>query len=434
MPRYLLVAGIDFGTSFTKVVVRDNNQPGAQAVVITFPKASDGLLPSVLAISEGTILAPAGAVVPGTQVPYLKMLAAYVADGQSLDRTHIKLPSALAAFRGARSDRLIVCDLLAHFFARVMSATEAFIRTRSRWRDFDFQSAQGEDHLIFQIAIPTGLLDNTASCERLFREAAVAGHQLRRIVSPEMLDNHSFNGWSDQVTRVRENQTTWEAEYEWQCLLYPEVAAAVQTVFRAPNAQDGLYLTMDVGAGTVDLNAFQRHTPLMDGRRRGNAKLNYYSARVCPLGLHHLRDPQHAVTCRDESDLMIELKQEIQQLFRRALDYQPNHGLRPNRTWDGSSQYVCGGGAHHAGYRQTFVDALRDSGIAAPSAYFLPRALDVALPSGGTFGRFAVAYGLSFFLPNLDQVQLPHELLTFRELHPQLMDHPPREYGFDWHD
>ena len=50
------------------------------------------------------------------------------------------------------------------------------------------------------------------------------------------------------------------------------------------------------------------------------------------------------------------------------------------------------------------------------------------------FGRFAVAYGLSFFRPSLDQVRLPHELAPFLELYPEPENEPPRQYGFNWDD
>jgi hypothetical protein len=49
----------------------------------------------------------------------------------------------------------------------------------------------------------------------------------------------------------------------------------------------------------------------------------------------------------------------------------------------------------------------------------LPAAQDLIRPRGVEFGRFAVAYGMSFFRPNLDHICLPHEL----ELSPPLREH-----------
>ena len=83
MARHLIVAGIDFGTSFTKVVLRDNNTSGSTARVATFPGHSDGLLPSLLGI-KGESLVPSEARDFRSPIPYLKMVAAHVADGTRL--------------------------------------------------------------------------------------------------------------------------------------------------------------------------------------------------------------------------------------------------------------------------------------------------------------------------------------------------------------
>src|SRR5262245_48494865 len=94
MPRYFIVAGVDYGTSFTKVVLRDNNKPGSNAVVVQFPDHPDGLLPSLVGIHGDSLLFhPASKVC--TQIPYLKMMAANVAAGSSLERTIIRLPKEL---------------------------------------------------------------------------------------------------------------------------------------------------------------------------------------------------------------------------------------------------------------------------------------------------------------------------------------------------
>jgi hypothetical protein len=437
MPRYLLVAGVDFGTSFTKVVLRDNNTPGQNAVVVTFPGHADGLLPSLVGISRGCLMPPA-ALGESAKVPYLKMLAAHVANGESLDATHVRIPAALDALRRSRPDDELARELLAFYFAHVLAATEDFIRARSPWSDFDFTTGNQNDFLIYQLAVPTGLLADNGATERLFRDAFMAAHELRRDMDATMRAVTPQQFWSEQVAKVfAGDRSALEARFEWQCLLYPEVAAAVQTVFRTPNARDGLYITMDVGAGTVDLNAFRRvggHPNQRGNGGNAQRRLDYYSAIVCPLGVQNLNDPHRAVERRVENELMEELRTNLHALYLRAKQYQPNNGAPGMRTWDHASLFIFGGGSHHHGYRHNFSAGLNHAGIHEPQVHNLPSAQDLNRPRGVEFGRFAVAYGLSFFRPSLDQVRLPHELAPFLELYPEPENEPPRQYGFNWDD
>lgn len=425
MPRFLLVAGVDFGTSFTKVVLRDNNTPGSNAVVVGFPSHANRLLPSVIGIDGDRILPPA-ALSECAKLPYLKMLAAHVASGDALAETPIRIPAAFGAVCDSRSDYEVVRGLLAFYFAHVMAATEDFIRTRSPWRDFDFSPENHSDHLTYQLAVPSGLLADNGATERVFREAFIAGYELRRTVDPVMSKSVPHEWWMAQVAeKLDGDQANLESRFKWQCLLYPETAAAVQAYLRSPNAMDGLFITMDVGAGTVDMNAFRRRRAIRD--------CDYYSAIVCPLGVQNLNDPHGAVTRKGEQELMESLRERLQALYLLALIHQPNLGHRlGQRTWDGATLFIFGGGSHHQGYRTNFASGL--TGIHEPEVHNLPAAPDLTLPTGIEFGRFAVAYGLSFFRWNLDRVRLPHELTPFRELYPQPDNRSPRQYGINWDD
>jgi hypothetical protein len=436
MPRYLIVAGIDFGTSFTKVVLRDNNTPGSKAVVVPFPGYPDGLLPSLVGL-QGSSLTPPAFPADVAYVPYLKMLAAHIAGGKKFEDAPIRTPAALKALLRSRTDMELARDLLAFYFANVIAATEDFIRSDSPWRDFDFSRRKSDDFLVFQLGVPTGLLADKGKTERLFREAFIAGYELRRKVSSKMATARPHSMWSKDVDKaLDENMDALDKRFEWQCLLYPEVAAAVQTVFRSPNAKDGLYITMDVGAGTVDLNAFNRFSGHPgDGQTRRIANLDYYSAIVCPLGVQNLKDPHGAVEPMSKERLRLELRTSLKKLYDRALVYQPNLGdIRRPRTWDRATLFIFGGGARFSGYRNNFVVGLEEAGIRHPQAHNLPQATDISCPPGIEFGRFAVAYGLSFFRPSWNKVSLPHELETFAQLYPQLADQTPKPYGFNWDD
>jgi hypothetical protein len=284
------------------------------------------------------------------------------------------------------------------------------------------------------------LLTDRGTTERLFRDAFIAGYELRRKIGAAMAVTMPHTVWSKNVDQVLSaDRSELNSRFQWQCLLYPEVAAAVQTVFRSPNARDGLYITMDVGAGTVDLNAFRRfsgHPRELQTGSNSVRQLDYYSAIVCPLGIQNLNDPHRAVKQQSEGQLMKKLRESLRILFDRAKLHQPNHlgHGQGYRTWDEATFFIFGGGAHHRGYWENFAAGLKEAGIHNPQAHNLPAAQDLSCPPKVEFGRFAVAYGLSFFRPSLDKVSLPHELETFAQLHPEIANRPPRQYGFNWDD
>jgi len=81
----------------------------------------------------------------------------------------------------------------------------------------------------------------------------------------------------------------------------------------------------------------------------------------------------------------------------------PANEHRPDYSSDGSAPPAS---AWH-GRRS---DRQCDQGV-SPEGFELPGDVD-------QFGRFAVAYGLSFHSANLEEVRLPSELQTFREAYP----------------
>jgi hypothetical protein len=96
--------------------------------------------------------------------------------------------------------------------------------------------------------------------------------------------------------------------------------------------------------------------------------------------------------------------------------------------------YIFGGGAQNNVYWDNFIDGLEAAGIYRPQLHYLPGSKDILCPRRVEFGRFAVAYGLSFFRPSLYRISLPDELEPFAELYPEIANRPPQQYGFNWED
>ncbi|HCN30854.1 MAG TPA: hypothetical protein DIT64_19470 [Verrucomicrobiales bacterium] len=81
--------------------------------------------------------------------------------------------------------------------------------------------------------------------------------------------------------------------------------------------------------------------------------------------------------------------------------------------------YIWGGGAEYQPYEATLLTALQSLRVGIHHVTRLPVPNDkFRLPEGVNFGRLAIAYGLSYYWPNLEAVRLPHQLQTFNEIYP----------------
>jgi len=424
MPRTFIVAGFDYGTSYSKVVLREQNT--GRSVVVKFNGYPDGLLPSLIGF-DGVNLLPPSSNKRCPQIPYLKMLAAHAAFGTPLSESPVRVPASIQGLVISQGLPLIR-NLLSFYFAHVIAGVRHFIKAASPWEDFDLTLGNSQDHLIIQLAVPTGLLADDGRVEKLFREALILAHELSADIDPDLKSPIPLKQWTERTGAVSPALLTeGQDKYKWQCTIYPEVAAAVQTVFRLDSApDDARFIIMDVGAGTVDLNAFYRN--------RHGRRVDYYAAMVESLGAHHLNDEFDAFHSLEVTELKARLRTAVANLFCRAVQYQPNHGVVPgHRTWDRAHFFISGGGSHLSTYRHSFTDGLKNAGIHRPTLLNLPAPLNFETPPETEFGRFAVAYGMSFFKPNLDRIKLPHELRTFAELYPHAED-PPAEYGINWED
>jgi hypothetical protein len=425
MPRRFLVAGIDYGTSFTKIVVRDNS-PGNEAKVVVTQYCQKGLFPSVIGIEKGSLIFPP---VPtqAKQLLFLKMLSGDLANGVAIKNSPIILPASVYEIAETISDdHAFIRSLLAFYFANLMRQVETFIKHDTRWNDHDFDRKIHDDHLIYQLAVPSGLINKSGAVEFLFRESLLCAYMLKNNPLLSSPRGTNWRDWHELVLSAANRNLVGEKMFEWQCLVYPETAGATQAYFRSPNASEGLFVTMDVGAGTVDLNAFRRQSKVKD--------CSYYSTLVCPLGLQNLRSPISKGVPVEEAEFMEELRSKVQAINLLARKYQPNIGTQGNKTWDRATFFIFGGGANHHSYSANFQHGLIQSAIRQPAIQRLPDASDLRLPKDTDFGRFAVAYGLSFFKANLDRVKLPHELKTFNELYPPDEKDKPPPYGFTWED
>jgi hypothetical protein len=190
-------------------------------------------------------------------------------------------------------------------------------------------------------------------------------------------------------------------------------------MLRSGDLPEGKYITMDVGAGTVDLNFFFK---------RGNANstdessIDTWVAKVVPLGCACLDEPndnagEHEKTRGgiNRETMRSRLTEEISNLMQRVFLLQPRRvvGDGPDVFHNGVHAYILGGGANVALYGNTFKKTLDDMDIRVAQIMRLPRPdMNYVLPDGvNDFGRLAIAYGISSSHENLERVRLPAEMM-----------------------
>lgn len=437
--RYALVIGFDFGTSFSKVVVHEQNQRAAE--VVTF-SGGEWLFPSLIGLHQDTLYGPLSSSLQGP-LTYLKMVAPQVvADAQTSLNMNLKDRCPLLSSGDAP---MHLRNLLAWYFANVLSATLFFITHKSRWADFSPET--NGDLLFAQVGVPSGYMSDKGS-ESCFLEAFSLGRVLVSEVESKMNAKMPYRQWASLCDAgASQAHVLINEEY---CTSYPEVAAGVQCVLRSPTAEDGLYVTIDVGAGTVDMNAFLRHTAqgYKNVQERPN-KLDYYAAKVEPYGVSRIKnrsnvnpyiqmgdvhlhtDVDWSLDPRSEMDVMQAVGDQIRSLLCSAFEYQPNHGIGTGlRTWDRCKVYAWGGGYGYAPYQATVSRVLGEV-ISVSETKRLPCPINLTLPKKADYSRLTIAYGLSHWKANMEDIRLPNELQTMdRPERKKYIPDDPREDGY----
>jgi len=439
--HYQYNIGIDFGTAFTKCVIRDTRQSRAPATLVRF-KGNDTqpfFLPTVVRfdVATGAVALFDNPEAAGEYIPYLKM-------------------ALYASLRGRRSDPWIdgvahlwpdasfdeLCErietLVIFFLAGTIERSLAAIR--ERLPDF---GAEG-DICTVNMAVPVAHAQDIA-VENAFRNCLGLAWKLAHE-SPK--PNPTFDNYTAAIKRVKRNGIDHDF-----CFIYPEVSANVQSFLKSPARNRGTYLFVDVGAGTVDASVFL--WPSEDPAK----PLTYLAADVFRLGSSQveLRATGSAAAKLKEafrlhkegeaaqSEVQIDLEKElsiIAEIIRGELVEalpktlntarlkleRPGH---PPIQWNQIRVLLGGGGC----VSSLYTDAVHDSfGV----WHLDPPTLDLPMPDGDLewpleikdhenrvafFRRISVAYGLSFDRGELDGHRYPDEI----QEHPTKSEDVPSE-------
>ena len=266
--------GIDFGTRFTKVCFRDLGRERSE--IVTFARVhparlEDALLSSRLEIRSGRVHGGLtegewGSLGPGAQsatvLEFLKIRLAQLdikeigSDWPFTDTADLTTaPDAIEA-------------LAAFYLARVIDRSRRWISEKRR------ELLVGRQPLwSVSLGVPVEYCDSPALVRfrKVLRVAltwADAGVEPTLSILEVRRAAHSF---SDVVP-------------EADCEVVPELGAAVRSFIASPQAAQGVYVFVDVGAGTLDGVSFRYLR--VDGRPR----LVCHAAIVAPLGVAALSE------------------------------------------------------------------------------------------------------------------------------------------------
>ena len=407
------VAGIDYGTCFTKVVIQEEN-----IGVIEVVKDSYGeiLHPSLIGYENGVLYSPQ-AVNASNVLPYLKMLAS---EKGPAGTDTLVFSDEVRALQERPDWADVLHGMLAWQFLHIVKQVRTHLQdAASRLREFDDSPDGPGDQISLNLGIPE--VETESGTKQIMVSALRTAAAIHKNQEAATSDYMGLDEWLTICSSAMAG-TTYQDTVQTICG-YPEVAAGIQAVLRSPNAADGIYITVDVGGGTVDMNVFRRTTPA-GGFRDPHECLGYYAADVSPWGaerwsgapnpfgdttrLGFLDDTRWGLDPATRREVYNGFKDQVEQVMAFAKTKQPNEGRPPaRRTYDDSLIYLWGGGAGVADYRSCLTRTLRTD-IREPVIRNLPIPEQLRKAVGDVDPtRFAVSFGLSHPAVNLSRIKPP---------------------------
>jgi len=431
---YFIQIGFDFGTAFSKCIIRDVGTDSARVFVPKNPLFDElpFLLPSLMHLNERKIsLAMQGADYSNNNLPFIKMALADIAQGDG-NSDYMRPYQQLSSKLGYQSGEFVKsCAIfyLAQCFGLVYGAV------KKKYTDFGRVS---NDTIYINVPIPVGNADHQHIQSTFNKIVGAAWCIKENFTSLRSIDLKEIKSLLKQnLNSVNYKNNSW--------FLYPEISANVQGYVRSRTSETGIYLFVDTGAGTVDQAVF------IFSRTKGD-NLAYYSAEVSSLGSSFIE--LKAMKFQDKAE-----NYSLNQLKLAKENGKPLGGLNQarffirkevkketlkvltiarNKLTDRSQledvELIFGGGGHcenpyELGVKDAFRDNLFSRDLCPPSIG-LPAPSDLAgLPSGRNrdywIKRLSVAYGLSFPKYELTNFDLPTEIPETVQINRK----PPPEYA-----
>jgi hypothetical protein len=398
---HLFNIGLDFGTAFTKCVIRDragNHYP------LVSNRARLGLYPSVVCMEQGHFTVP-----EESESDYpngfhgLKMALFQSLRGQRNDPWITQLGSQWANFRSDEV-QLWVERLISLFLGVMIQRAKAFIKLKQP----DFGD-DAQDGLQIMMAIPCA-----HAADRILQETYLSCLEKGNFLSQYDLQDITWEQLSTLLTSTGEKMN-----YQVFCEVYPEATANMGAFVNSRAGRPGLYVLADVGAGTVDCSIFIYRQGTIDNR-----DFTYLHVDVMPLGSSRIealashyastdlrgkiRQAKEGIQTEDRISYQLtellrtgmnEVKQQLALEIGQSLSHARQKLFGP-KQWNDLKVLMAGGGCSLPLYPQCINSTVDHHWHFQPAVENLPCPENLAYPDPANkdafFRRFSVAYGLSF--------------------------------------
>lgn len=424
--------GIDYGTSWSKLVFRDYEAPRGDAARIVRPRdATDGTslqFPSLVTLLDDRLWF-------GWEAERRRMTPSATA------YTSVKVRMAMPdAFYGRHTPLPADCDAQSLAILTVLYLVQEADRAA-----VNYASSIGcRPRLSMTMGAPMSNLNDVAY-RMLFVDVVRAASDLLRSAGLDLSDGiPRADGAAlaqEALARVRRRPVS-----DWRTWVRSEVESALLVPFMSPAVADGLFAAIDIGAGTTDASFFRITPQFRDGTWHKHG-LAIFGAHSGPPGVDAVdsalarpeEDPtalrmreneiigQRGVS-KELSDAFDKIFGVYAESFSRA--YQKDRRLD---KWSPFDLFVFGGGARIGELRSRLAERPR-SGLASD-----PRVLPLTVPpdlrseQGDELGErgdpFIIAYGLSFIRADVPEAATPEEVPGFDPMREQPTFDNPRQCG-----
>lgn len=414
--------GIDFGSSFTKVCFRNIGTNTSE--IVTFSNNYNNLQEAILSTKIGIL--DNGTLIAGLtptewekrdrevikEIEFIKMRLADL-DAQNQENswrletlTELDTPETVE-------------NLCAYYLSCVIQKTKHWIENNKQELITNAQIDWSAN-----IGVPVEYCDSPTS--KRFEKVLSLAWLLSQQRSPE----YTIQSLGD---RVRELQPILDREPQ-ECNAIPEISAEALSFVNSVGAPEGFYVFFDVGDGTLDGASFRYW------RDDGEAKLDFYSAMVKPLGLTALSQmlgQELKLSAKEMKNLIVTDRVDLNQLSSNSSKKQIHvlvgsvivNGIKLikkktpvfNKYLQKELNMFIGGGGGKLNFYTNSIMATykvnQQEKFKIPPYYQklipIPKDLELNGLNETEFYRFAVAYGLSIPSWELPEVQLPSEMARF---------------------
>ena len=418
--------GLDWGTSATKLVLRDYDAVGA----------SHGL-GYVLRAAAGGVRHPSLVALEGGRLWFGESAKKRVTTAQ---HAWASLKADVAIHGRAASEAaggLHLRDLSVLFLAHIISVAQRAARSLPGG-----QTA----NVGFKLGVPTAEMNSWGFSTEYLRIARAAFH----LACNERTDPDGVavgtapkllaDAWAAVDAREARSRTTGEVIEAW---LRAEAASEMIWPFNSPSIQPGLYTAVDVGAGTTNACFFMIHSGSRGALQDPKGALSFFGAACSAPGLNDLltavlrgdASPETLEKVRGNENALLAKSAELPTLASPVIEQyrgvwskakRQAWGSYPGyRHWDGLRLLVVGGGRKVDLVRQEFerrdpfghiegFKTVPDLGVPGDLRELPVKPGIAGAPFRDDPTFLLTAYGLSFETDDLPEITLPAGVAPFR--------------------